>query len=72
MAITLTKEQIEQLLKNAQADLASNMHFAVHPGMLIALCDLALQAPTLKPAPVAETDGPTVAWGFEEGNWGET
>ena len=69
MAIALTKEQIEQLLKNAQADLAASKHFAVHPGTLIALCDLALQALILKPAPVAESDEPTVAWGFEEGGW---
>ena len=70
MAIALTKEQIEQFLKNVQADYAASKHFAVHPGMLIALCDLALQALILKPAPVAEADKPTVAWGFEEGGWG--
>ena len=71
MAITLTKEQIEQLLKNVQADLAASKHFAVHPRTLIGLCDLTLQAVILTPAPVAEADEPTVAWGFEESGWGE-
>ena len=71
MTLALTKEQIEQFLENAKADLATDKHFTVHPAMLIALCDLALQALTLKPARVAEADGPAVAWGFEEGGWGE-